>query len=345
MPRSRIRLLAAALSAVVVLAAACGGGEDDNGSASQSDTGPDEVTGLATSEDDQSGEADAEGDTVAEFEPVQVRLGDRFEWCAQVQAAWDDHTVASAAEAAAAGAVSAAVAARTAATDELDRAEADDALKDAQETYRDARANADAHANTAIEPLLQSANANEGDGTRDIANRRAWDAFVSEASSAEVALMQLPDDIWVEAAATTTAPPATTAAPVEAEEPRIDSEQAESHVEVAAAASHAAAEFSAQAISFSEEAIAAQAALRDALVAARDARDAAAVSDAATAAVASLQLVRDIAGAVEATHLAAANTAHATGVTRRAIADADAAGLTGRGPGTPQQRHRVAVRR
>lgn len=331
MPRSRIRLYAAALSAVVVLSAACGGGGDDSGSASQADAGPVEVPGVAASEAGHSGEGDPEGDAVAELEPVQVRLGDRFVWCAQVQAVWDDHTAAFAAEAEAAEAVSAAVAARTAATDELDQAEAAQALEAAQERYRDARANADAHAGAAIEPLLQSANAdNGGDATRDIAYRRAWEAFVSEASSAEVALMQLPDDVWVEAAsATTTAPPATTAAPVEAGELQSDSEQAESLAEAAAAASNAAAEFSAQAVSFSDEAIAARAALRDALVAARDARDAAAVPDEATAAVASLQLVRDIAVAVEATHLAAANAAHATRVTRRAIADADAAGLAG----------------
>ena len=90
-----------------------------------------------------------------------------------------------------------AVDAHDAATDELDRAEAVAALEDAQHTYRDARAIAEAQAAVAMAPLLRSADvdgAGREDETLDIAYRRAWEVFVSKASPAEVILMQLPDD-------------------------------------------------------------------------------------------------------------------------------------------------------
>ena len=349
------RLFVASWTVVVVSTAACGSDTNNDQADTSTIVSPQPVEAAAEQSDNNqtTTRSDAalntEDTSATAAQPTTaVRLGNRFEWCAQVQAVWDDHTTAFTAEAEAADAVSAALDARTAATDELDRAEAADALEDAQGRYRDARELTDARAHAAIEPLLQSANVDEGDDEpRDIAYRRAWEAFVSEATSAEVALMQLPDSFWVlhdlpdiahaEAAALFSSSPVVAAEqpmaePVEAGEVQSNSEGAEplseaSLKEAAAAASNAAAEFSAQAVSFSDEAIATRTALRDALVAARDARDAAAVPDAASAAVASMQLYFDITVAVEASYLAAANAAHATGVARRTLKNADAAGL------------------
>ncbi len=205
----------------------------------------------------------------------------------------------------------AAVDAHDAATDELDKAEAAIVLRDTYDAYSDARADADEHVNAAIEPLLRSV-ARGGADPIDIAYRRAWEEFASEASPAEVDLIRLRGDIYD---LETRPPPATTAVPMGIE---------------AAAASDAAAEFSAQAVASSDEAIAALAALHDALVAARDASDA---RSAAAAAVTAAQLMGDIAAAVKATHNAASQTANAVFETRRAIEHAETAGLAGVDPG------------
>ena len=339
MPRTRLIVLTLVVG---LLAVACGG-DDSTPADSPANARPVTSTTSQTGSEG-SLEPDATSEVVAQPDsrarPVRVELGSRFEWCAQTQAAWDAHIAASEVAAATAEALSAAVATRAAATDELDKAEADAALEDAQDAYHDARADADAQADAAIEPLLQSADleADEHrDETLDIAYTRAWEAFASEASPAELALMQLPHKYWVSHNLTDIARAEAAALFSDADsswEVWIDSEQAESLGEdglneAAAAAAAAAAGFSAQAVSLSDEAIAARGALRDALVAARDARDAAAVSDAAAAAVGAFGLVRDIAVAVRASHAAAVLTETATDVTRRLVGAAEAAGFAG----------------
>ena len=329
--RGRTHLIVMTLIAGLV-AASCG--SDDRSDASPTGSAPDTPAVTFVVPPDPEGPPEgppedppepdapwetAQPDSVAE----PVRLGSRFTWCAEIRDVWDAHTAAFAREAEAANVLAAAVDAQDTATDELDKAEAANVLEGARESYRNARASADAHANAAIEPLLRSV-AREGDEPEDIAYRRAWEAFASEASSEEVALMQLPDDLWVRYSVPPAGEPWASPLALALDPDQTESELAEYLNEAAAAASAAAAEFSAQAVSYSDEAIAAQVAFRDALVAARDAE---AVSGAASAAVAAAQLVQDIAAAVEASVLATAEAAEAAYQTDDIIRVAEVAGL------------------
>ena len=296
-----------------LVAGSCGSdnGSDDNADGSTADTTA-VTSAVSTAGPEDPPEPDASSETAQpDLVAERVRLGSRFGWCAEIQDVWDAHTAASAREAEAANMWAAAVDAHDAATDELDKAEAAIVLRDTYDAYSDARADADEHVNAAIEPLLRSV-ARGGADPIDIAYRRAWEEFASEASPAEVDLIRLRGDVYD---LETRPPPATTAVPMGIE---------------AAAASDAAAEFSAQAVASSDEAIAALAALRDALVAARDASDA---RGAAAAAVTAAQLMGDIAAAVKATHNAASRATNAVFETRRAVEHAETAGLAGVEPG------------
>lgn len=236
--------------------------------------------------------------------PVRVVLGDRFEWCGGwIQESWDRYFDAFEAAAAASETLAGAVAAHAAATDELDKAEAVAALEDAQDAYNEARSFYERRADIGIGPLLRSADPEvaESDDTWVIALERAWEAFVSLASPEEVALAQSP-------------PP-----PLGGLESRAYGERdswsaevwqsweeswlpprwrynhsSEALNEMAATALAVAAELGAQAVSLTAEAAAARDALADALAAALDARDAAAVSDAASAAIFAQDLGRDL---------------------------------------------------
>lgn len=346
--RMRRAHLVVVMLVVGLVAGSCGSdnASDDSSTGSAADTTAEtSAVPAAGSEDSPEPDAPSEAaqpDSVAE----PVRLGSRFGWCAEIQDVWDAHTAAFAQEADAARMLAAAVDAHDSATDELDRAEAANVLEGAREAYRVARASADALAAVAIGPLLRSAavdRAEGGDEALDVAYRRAWEAFVSEASPAEVALMQNGDSRWppglvhdeitaavtdtkyalANAQATVAEVEAAVAAAAAAGAVQTDPEQAEPLEEVAAAASDTAAEFSAQAASFSDEAMAARASLRDALVAVHDARDVAAVSDAASAAVVAEQLVRDVTAAAAAWHRVAEQVVDAA----RAIVAAGAAGV------------------
>ena len=196
---TRSRLLAAVL-VVVVVAGACG--SDDGGQADPArievgvtGSGPDSGDGDQAATHSGAGTPDVAG---AAQPTTAVVVGDRFEWCAPVREAWEGHTEALAAAARAAEALSGAVAAHAAATDELDRAEAAAAAQDAQGAYDEARWTADSAAWGAIGPLLKSAASSSGstDDTLAIAYARAWDAFAAAATPAEVALAQLPEQIW-----------------------------------------------------------------------------------------------------------------------------------------------------
>ena len=299
-----------------LVAGSCGSdnGSDDNADGSTADTAA-VTSAVSTAGPEDPPEPDASSETAQpDLVAERVRLGSRFGWCAEIQDVWDAHTAASAREAEAANMWAAAVDAHDAATDELNKAEAAIVLRDTYDAYSDARADADEHVNAAIEPLLRSV-ARGGADPIDIAYRRAWEEFASEASPAEVDLIRLRGDVYD---LETRPPPATTAVPMGIE---------------AAAASDAAAEFSAQAVASSDEAIAALAALRDALVAARDASDAGDARDAAAGAVTAAQLMADIAAAVAATHNAASQAANAVFETRRAVEHAETAGLAGVDPG------------
>lgn len=137
MPRTRVFALGVA---VALLVGACGGGgsdpteRDDEASSGASVTSEDEPT-----QDARTGASTTAADELRGAQQpaaaAPVRLGERFSWCAKVQALWDAQDEARAETAAAAMAHEVAVGIYEAATDDLDRAEASEAVDDAYAAY------------------------------------------------------------------------------------------------------------------------------------------------------------------------------------------------------------------
>ena len=138
MPRTR--LIAVGLAAAL-LAGACGGGEDSD----PAERGDEAGSGASVTSEDEPLQDARSGDSAAPADEPQeaaqplvaapVRLGERFAWCARVQALWDAQDQARAETEAAAVAHEAAVRVYEAATDDLDRAEASEAVDDAYTDY------------------------------------------------------------------------------------------------------------------------------------------------------------------------------------------------------------------
>ena len=136
----RTRLVVVGL-VVALLAAACGSGEDSDPADRENET----YSGASvTSEDEpaQNGHARASAAPAEESQQAPapavaapVQLGERFSWCANVQALWDAQDRARAETETAAAAHEAAVGVFEAATDDLDRAEAGEAVDDAYASY------------------------------------------------------------------------------------------------------------------------------------------------------------------------------------------------------------------
>ena len=182
MPRTRF--IVPALLAVVVLAAGCGGGDD----ATEEPDGdqPDTVRDSA----EQTDQPDAEPELELEPQPVQVRLGDRFGWCAERQRTWDRLAVIRVQADAVEAARLDAQAALEAATDDLDRAEALQALESAEESYLDfvpAFRDVMDEVTRLLEPDWRS---NSGE-TEAIAVERAREAFYAAAAPTLVDLMKV----------------------------------------------------------------------------------------------------------------------------------------------------------
>ena len=135
---SRNGVMLAILVAVLV-AAGCAGDNDLSPTDPVENAHPDSAVSAADPSDDANlatpvaSEAEPSRDTVADTAPV--RLGERFGWCARVQALWDGEDQARAETEAAAAAHEAAVRVHEAATDDLDRAEAGEAAQDAYAAY------------------------------------------------------------------------------------------------------------------------------------------------------------------------------------------------------------------
>ena len=190
MPRSRF---VSALIVLVLLAAACGGGEDTD-AADRSEDAPSAISEMSEDAPRDSYDADSgsedeqrssfEPETVAE--PVQVRLGDRFDWCAGVQAVWDSHDHAQAVLAAAEARYRDALAAFEAVTDELDRAEAREVL-DAAQVDHDQASGTYQLVIEEVRRQLDDARRTQGDETERIAHQRAWLALI--AADAEIATL------------------------------------------------------------------------------------------------------------------------------------------------------------
>ena len=191
MPQNRLIL---AILAFVLVAAACGGDDQldeaaDTSQAStteaeQETTAPDAegAAGQQPSEEpaptpntDRQQEADTalQPDPTVESEPVAVELGSRFIWCSQVQATWERHDAALAA-------LTAARSAMETAADELSRAEAREALEDAEDKY--GRQSAPVFYDDNLPYLLNQVRrraSDRGDDTQSIAFALAWEALAA----------------------------------------------------------------------------------------------------------------------------------------------------------------------
>ena len=173
MPRTR--LIVPVMLAVVLLAGACGGdeaampGEDDQQAQEFEQQQEPEAAGTAPT-------ATPAAVDVPEPPP---RLGNRFEWCAELQAIWDDDHAAQLRLSQASDTETAALQAWQTATDDLDKAEAAVALDAAREASAAATTVAE-DATEAAMWLLPSAEAAYHDSTSSpevVAFSRAWQAF------------------------------------------------------------------------------------------------------------------------------------------------------------------------
>lgn len=191
--------------AVVLLVGACGGDQDGDPGSSADDTparasatpeaGPDDSMGAdpitSTEQTDPSAP-----DTASEAAPLDstsgtetqdsvpealsqpvVLLGDRFEWCAEVQAVWDAHDQAMAALVAAEARHEEALKDYEAAADELDRAEAREVVDAANADVGRANDDFQQALTEAVQQLLYAKNIG-GDATHHVAYRRAWQALI-----------------------------------------------------------------------------------------------------------------------------------------------------------------------
>ena len=220
MPRNR--LIVAAL-ALVLAAAACGGGGDSAPADPVEDARPDTASSEVESQEDASREASAmleaepqqealsgasampddgpeeatQPDTMAELVPV--RLGDRFEWCADVQAMWDAHDESQAALQAAEAVLRDAENAYGSATDELDRAEALTEAEQARSVFRDAVEAADESRSRAANDLADAylPHSDRGTDSLGVASSRAWLAFVDNADPQTLAAISDYEDAVV----------------------------------------------------------------------------------------------------------------------------------------------------
>ena len=215
MPQNRFIL---ATLVFVLVAAACGGGDDSDLADGAADERPETFTTSGAGQEgspEVSSEADATTDgeemdsaapdTASEAAPLDspsgtepqdssqpvVRLGNRFEWCADVQTVWDAYDEALATFQVSEAALQEAQAAFDAATDELDRAEVSGVLDIAAASHTGAQDALDRAWGRAARYLAEtrqianrermhqaSANVVRGDETFQIAVDRAWEALL-----------------------------------------------------------------------------------------------------------------------------------------------------------------------
>ena len=137
--------------------------------------------------------------TTVAAELVQVQLGDRFEWCADVEAAWDGLDESVTAVRAAEAILRDAEDTYGSATDELDRAEAFPEVERARSIYRKAVDAADDSRSRATNGLARSYEMhNEGrEDALGVASSRAWLAFVDNADSRTLAAISDYEDAVV----------------------------------------------------------------------------------------------------------------------------------------------------
>ena len=224
MPRNRLTL---AILAFVLVAAACGGGDDSAPSGSGDDTlsetfttsdagqeGLPEVSSEAdatTTEGEQMGSAapdsasgddplDSTSDTEpqdssqpgASSQPV-VLLGDRFEWCSDMEAEWTNREQTVSNFLASEAGYEEVLAAYESATDELDRAEIRETLNEAERRYNESHDKFQ-QALAGAAHQLRRARRTYGDRPEDIAVQRAWAALLSADPELAALSAAVPDD-------------------------------------------------------------------------------------------------------------------------------------------------------
>ena len=189
----RIRALVSVV-VVAVVAVSCGGGDEPVAQPAGSDT---QEAQPVTQPDE--GVTQPAPETTA----VWVPLGDRFEWCTDLQAAWERHSTALQAAVTAVTDFTQTAAAASGATDELDRAAALERLDAAEHNAGDVIRTYDATSSDYpqgqgvdfLAAMSEVGDSTRIDGTKAVAYGRASDAFAAAASPEEVALLRHFGDI------------------------------------------------------------------------------------------------------------------------------------------------------
>lgn len=181
----RTRLIVPVVLAVALLAGACGGGGDDE-VATPGEDNQQAQEFEQQQEPEAAGTAPADTPAAVDVPEPPPRLGNRFEWCAELQAIWDDDHAAQLRLSQAIDTETAALQAWQATTDDLDKAEAAVALDAAREATTAATTVAE-DATWAAMWLLPSAEAAYHDSTSSpevVAFSRAWQAFADNVGDA-----------------------------------------------------------------------------------------------------------------------------------------------------------------
>ena len=214
----------------VLVAAACGGGDDSAPTGSGDDTLPETFTTSDAGQDDSpegSPEVSLETDVTASGEQMDstapdatsdvdplnsssgtesqdallheapsqpvVLLGDRFEWCADMEASWTNREQTVSDFLASEAGYEEVLAAYESATDELDRAEIRETLNEAERSYNESHDKFQ-QALTGAARQLRDARRTYGDRPEDIAAQRAWAALLSADPELAALSAAVPDD-------------------------------------------------------------------------------------------------------------------------------------------------------
>ena len=195
------RPLACAVICLLVLASGCGSDEDST-PGSPEDARPEFASPESPSQDDISDESQDSLQAAIFSQPV-VLLGNRFGWCSDVEDVWATLEATLATLLTVEANYEAAIADYETTTDELDRAEARQALEDLGRSYNELLDEAQEALDEAVWQLHDARRARGGQ-PEGIAYRRAWEALL--AADPEVAGLSAAVDPRSSAPTTTAAP-------------------------------------------------------------------------------------------------------------------------------------------
>ena len=200
MPALRTRLILSIL-VLVLVAGACGGDENST-PGSPEEARPDFASPETPTQDDISDEPQDSARDAIFSQPV-VLLGNRFGWCSDVEDVWATNEAALASLLTVEANYEEALDAYETTTDELDRAEAWQALEDLGRSYNEQLDEAHDALTEAVRQLHDARRARGGQ-PEDIAYVRAWEALV--AADPEVAQLAAAIDPRFSTPTTTVAP-------------------------------------------------------------------------------------------------------------------------------------------